>query len=721
LATALVAVCLLLPVHPVEQAHAATPYDPAPDGSDSGRYYALIGRDNFRSGLDCGLLETRIEVPASLRTFFAGSPHTITFDRFFRLFGLDEQDYATLQQADCPAFAALTVTDWDALKAWVVKQKPPRDSDGDGYADNDGYTDNTATREAPDGIISIDEQNATIDDTGQRHVLKTAFAMNTVYIGPNPPEPFSPASPVRSGNAYLPPSIPQVAAGGGASSPIWETTKGYDRLDSPAGAAVANKFVDYQLTDANRVTIPARFNRERDDILITFRSHPGYSLGDNNFRPASYLNVLDAQTGSQLASDTVSPQLYMNGTIAGHLAQTHRFANPNDGYWGLRNGTIRNQLYKWSSNVTTYTGGGLGGKYVLKGTYYGGSNPHVSAHESHVNLYDMQMELHGAWSTAHGGTGAQQQLRGFYRRGIGGTATDIGDDPSTWTAADDIRRASAQATIAVQSGITNVNYGGRLATGIEAHLWVQVTRPTLTTDGPGQSRAVTWRAGSGDFDTSVGGASVTVCDAGVAPAVARRDDPVDGDVAGGVDYVGTRNAADRMVVYLREQPAVASTPWTGTEPGYNLGDGADVAALTARLDGCADGTVLQLLYTYAAADADTALVGEIPGDVGALDVEGERNRGAYATPLLRTVTVQAPANAPTPPPAGPDEPFTPATRPVPPQLPERPTHTPPTAKRPTRADTHVPTGEAGRWAIPAGVLGIAAAVCIVLFLKRTDD
>ncbi|MDR1790967.1 MAG: InlB B-repeat-containing protein, partial [Propionibacteriaceae bacterium] len=272
---------------------------------------------------------------------------------------------------------------------------------------------------------------------------------------------------------------------------------------------------------------------------------------------------------------------------------------------------------------------------------------------------DYQYNLKNTWSTGFGGSGAHLALEGYFRQGIGASTTSIGDEESAYTASDAVREANAIRTWRVTSKVRNINAsgefcpdpddhpgavanhhnGGTLATGNEAVFDLEVTRPTITTVSTGQGRTATYEAGKSNFTNVIGAGAVTISDAGV-----KKQVNADGDL----EFIGTEDAADRTVVLVRYVPATGTpTAWgsitavgTDTAPGkYNLGSASDTANLAAYLATLNHGDTVELLYTYAAADADPSLVGELPGDGGSLTAAAEKELGAYATPLLKTITI----------------------------------------------------------------------------------
>jgi hypothetical protein len=256
----------------------ATEFDKDPDGVNSGKYYFLIGRNNFTSGLDTGLLEVKVEIAEELQGYFDDEEY-ITYNDLYKLAGSPEQNF---RQITTPKrFAKLDDQEWEAVAEWLFSLGAPRDNDGDGFADLDYNEDN---------IIKIAGEQDSLEKSPNAY--NRALAYNSVYVGGSPAEAFS-------------------------TDAVYAETKGYDKLDNPDGAPVSGKLLDYMLTEDNNVVIPARFNVERDDILITARTQLPHGVGGDvlpgtpDFRPMVWLNITDSDAGGAVQKQSQNPDFYV--------------------------------------------------------------------------------------------------------------------------------------------------------------------------------------------------------------------------------------------------------------------------------------------------------------------------------------------------------------------------------------------------------------------------
>ncbi|MDR1834063.1 MAG: InlB B-repeat-containing protein [Propionibacteriaceae bacterium] len=564
--------------------------DPGPSGSYSAgdRYYLLSGSDNFFNPITTGLLETAIAVPDNPGWRDALGGETITFNGLYKLVGAPEQDFATLAAPTAGPLAGLD--DWPSFRGWLAGITAPRDLDADGTADVDLDA---------DGVVTAAEF-ATVTDTSNAafNGYNRALAFTSLIVAP------------QSGYTN-PDSFTQAL--------VTADTKGYDWI--PGGPPAFNKLTDYHLTAANDVAIPMRFNTVRSDLLLTTRTQLPWQLAGVQRRPEFDLSVKDGT--AEVGGKALSPDFYVNAKTAAHATATAA------GYLSATDSEVLTNFNVIQSFPTT---GSLAAilPTELLGTPAGDSDA-LSAKEAAQRLNDVLWALHPSASASFmGGFGAQFLLEGFYRQGIGATSTSVGDDEASYTASDSQRTANALKELAVTSKVRNiaangtVHNGGELMGGNPAQFTLEITRPAIKS----ARRTVAYIPGTSDAATAVGVKSVKISDAGVLAAV---------DASGNVQAVGTEGKAARTVVLARLAGATP-TPWGSVTDKFNLGTPADVAALGAYLDANLTGSQdVELLYTYAAADADPALVGEVPGDAGQLTAAQEKGLGAYATPLLRTV------------------------------------------------------------------------------------
>jgi hypothetical protein len=552
-------------------AGAAGYHDKDSNGDDSGKFYLLTGRDNFEAGLDLGLLATKLVIPdgtnntgafagiGDLRPAF-GDAAQITYDELYRLVGSPELDYALIS---APPTIALNGVAWSDVQAWLYYVGAPISTDNTFISDLDADK---------DGVLSIAEQLSLVTTPH-----KQALGFVSVHVGV-PDEPFS-------------------------VTLEYPDTAGYNTI---------NKINDYQLTDTNNVIIPARFNAVRDDILITSRTKltssmaPGVTtgiVGNPKFQPRIALTVTsDGGTTGDIVGDLDSPQSYVNSVTALHMTPA----------WSIYTGQWWNII---KGAAQTYNGSSAQAIITAFFNVPGGQYAHTGVNTTATNFNALLLGL--ANGTPSGitndlfGFGAQVKLNGFYRQGLGATATDFGDAESTWQATDADREANAIELMAVESDIINNVNSGSLATPNVQKLHIEVTRPWIES---GDVFSLTFNPAEQDFDDLLGIDSIKIHDDGVLPAAN----------AGKLQYVGVDNANITVGVRIKDD-----TLWTL----YNLS--TDVATLKSDLaDILADagGDIdVELVYLYAAADA--------AGNVGLFPDEIAKNDGAYAAPLLRTVTL----------------------------------------------------------------------------------
>jgi hypothetical protein len=99
-----------------------------------------------------------------------------------------------------------------------------------------------------------------------------------------------------------------------------------------------------------------------------------------------------------------------------------------------------------------------------------------------------------------------------------------------------------------------------------------------------------------------------------------------------VQYVGVDE--DRLAVIVFTGADLATADLSGYERFY-INDSDDLADLKQELADILEDQgerEVQLIYLYAAADADEGIVGKLPGEIAS-------DGGAYAAPLVRTVTL----------------------------------------------------------------------------------
>ncbi|MDR1821813.1 MAG: S-layer homology domain-containing protein [Oscillospiraceae bacterium] len=560
-------------------AGAANYHDKDSKGGDSGKYYLLTGRDNFEAGLDLGLLATKLEIPngtnagnqfGDLTPAFGGKA-TITYDELYRLVGSPELDYALIS---APSTITLSGVSWADIQAWLFYIGAPISATSSTVSDLDADG---------NGTLSIAEQLSLAANP-----YKQALGFVSVSVGDS-------AKPVLSGGDY-------------STNLEYPDTAGYNTNTS---GSIKGKILDYMLTDANNVIIPARFNIARDDILITSRTKltsyyaPGYTtgiVGNPLFTPNIALTVAD--DGGIIGDDDSSPEVYVNSKTALHMVPAWTtFGNPTSA-WQL---IIRPAAQAWNNSTAAN---------IATVNVPGAQYDHVGANSAAENFNKFLPSLQAFAPTGISsnlfGFGAQVVLNGFYRQGLGATPTTFGDADSTWTATDADRAANAVETITVESNIKNSANADSLATPNTQKLSIEITRPWIES---GDVFTLTFNPAEQSFDSLLGLGSITLHDDGVLPAAGTDGKP---------QYVGVNDANATLGVRK-----AGDTAWTL----YNLKtQAADIAAKLADILADAGSDVdVELVYLYAAADT-TGIVGKFPDDI-------TKNEGAYAAPLLRTVTL----------------------------------------------------------------------------------
>jgi hypothetical protein len=128
----------------------------------------------------------------------------------------------------------------------------------------------------------------------------------------------------------------------------------------------------------------------------------------------------------------------------------------------------------------------------------GGSNPDLGATEALIKFNELQQTMHPGWSTGFGGNGAQLKLRGMYRVEIDKAAHN---DVSVWSATDAEREANALKTLKITSKVNNMNHEHDLASGNEAVMGIEVTRPWIES---GDVFTATYNPNANNFDELLG-------------------------------------------------------------------------------------------------------------------------------------------------------------------------------------------------------------------------
>ncbi|WP_338217856.1 MucBP domain-containing protein [Lacticaseibacillus salsurivasis] len=339
-------------------------------------------------------------------------------------------------------------------------------------------------------------------------------------------------------------------------------------------SATAN---DYMLTPQNDFVIPTRYNKVRDDVYLTMRSRAYFGAG--------------LQGAQAFLSATTS-----DGPVVGSADNAKRYIDTSTNVFLTQQGYAQlGTLSKLMAN-TVYT--------------------RASASLQKVGIDQFNVKMNAGMKTIQAnsrvddivsGNGGQIQLTGFDR------VSQIDDAYRSDNAA---RQADATHTIAVTyymytSGNTHQTVVTPLAPNGN-HLYspnvsvfkIQTSRPYLTA-ADANDAPIAEKTALADFDHVLGADSITITDNGRTP---------DGQPVGVVPAnLKVRLSLDGGHTY--------------TDTAYSLSELK--AALQAHTF---DAQALTLAYTYAAADANAANIGQLPDEIA-------DNTGAYAVPYVRTVAL----------------------------------------------------------------------------------
>ncbi|MDR1776090.1 MAG: hypothetical protein LBS17_06605, partial [Actinomycetes bacterium] len=430
----------------------------------------------------------------------------------------------------------------------------------------------------------------------------------------------------------------------------WGMNAGYGH--TPEYAA-QNKLVDYQMNAENNVVLPARYNTLYDGVTISGRIPNPYE-DETSRLPNIYLNagienadVLPGEfatrpnvTGSNplngknfplvekasagAAASLDGTVLYGTQNLAGSTPGSTKYAEPIQVKLAIKN--LSWQAYCNAINGEPGYGfpGGIPGM-VMSLLFQ--PNP---LKDYSMNVNDIQTVVNNMLSGAETAKdqGVSNMNFGYMMAMSGVYRNDFVD----WSADTATRIAESTRPVTVHAGITNKNktngFGDYFSNG-DAEFTIEITRPTITaTDYNATAQKYltsytapgTWDSSAlAEFQQKFGFSSIAINDDGLTNVA---------DSGGKAQYVGTANAVDRTAVLFR---VGNSASWQGPYLLNSTTDLQSVYQLIKTSQATSPTADIQLLYTYAAADADPAIIGELPADIA-------DKQGAYATPLLRHVT-----------------------------------------------------------------------------------
>ncbi|MDR0837365.1 MAG: hypothetical protein LBM94_04005 [Propionibacteriaceae bacterium] len=391
----------------------------------------------------------------------------------------------------------------------------------------------------------------------------------------------------RNGGTYADPTGKDVwvdlYVGTGGAEP-YKTALEWDDYGT-LSESMLNRVQGTGLTAQAAVTLPARYNTLRDDMFISARTDD--AAGGTIPAPKIVFDA-ESSTSNSVGSKTANPNEYIDGVIVLHATNYVQSTYPS---WFI---SILNSANSQLANQR--------GAKELTGLFT-----------------DLVSDINPNFPR---GLGAHLKLIGFYRNGLEATlsASAFAVDETSYTATDANRLADAKTVVNVTADITTASDVSQLANGV--NLGIEVTRPTIT-DGDNRTFYYS-KDSSAAFNDAASFSSITITDNGIKPAATS---------GGAIDPIGTANAESRTVVFLREKTGTP-TAWSAVSASdqYNLGTPGDVTSLKAKLDAFAAGTEVELLYTYAGADADSSVIGALPS-------AAINEKGAYAVPLLRTLKI----------------------------------------------------------------------------------
>lgn len=347
------------------------------------------------------------------------------------------------------------------------------------------------------------------------------------------------------------------------------------RFPSQIGYGEGATVNDYMLTPENDIVIPTRFNTKREDVYLTMRSRAYMGSGIRGAQ--AYLKATHA--GGDMVGSRVNPQFYVDTST--NIYMTDQAYEQ----LGLFSKIFAPSAYTTASRQLRDIG--------------------VDRFTEEMNKGLASIQAASSVNTIVSGNGGQIQLKGFDRQ----SAIDSHYAATETERAEDALRTVNVTYYMYTSGDSEVTLttplasnGKHLYSPNESVFKMETTRPYFSGFGD-TSAIIQASAALNDFDNILGLSSFTLTDTGIKP---------DGEAAGvDASRVRVRVSSDGGASYDARS--------------YTLDElKADLEAKVLPIG------QLTLAYTYAATDAQDAIIGQLPSEIA-------NNTGAYAVPFTRVL------------------------------------------------------------------------------------
>ncbi len=494
-------------------------------------------------------------------------------------------DFARLQTT----YGAELTADMTVAEFWAKFGYAPEDRyySRNNVIDQQGRQVRASTREANQTTFELPFTTETYVKNGATHTVKVPNLFSRLTVGDQP-------------------DIWNVVDKNWGSGWTASSAQDLEVMEDLIGYGWDNTVDDYLLdpNNDNKFVIPTRFNTERDDVWLTMRGGSPDRFGSYLTGARAYLSAVSADGKAMAeksdATTTASDDFYINTTTKLGITD-EGFDSLGEGFFGGKSVVGGQKIFEKVNNGGTVQAG------FSSYTFQDLRNRLITNFMTDVNTNLTNYE--NAATGINLGVGGQIQLTGLYRLSDLDAATldaNVISDYANYLADQAARAAESSHVVDVEYYMYKAGDQAKLYSPAKSVFQIETTRPYFTNFG---DLTVAHK-----FDVTDAALAAKLTEQFGYDSFGLEDKGIDKDGFA----IGTDKNNVRVMITL-----------DGAIMERNL----SIDALNASLlKSDYLNKELKLFYTYAALDTEKAIDGLLP-------IEISTNAGAYAVPIVRTVTI----------------------------------------------------------------------------------